>query len=129
LPRSTKPSPKASFYGLTLWLLDSLPSAASRHRQVSAEQVRRRRCGASAQSAFVRPTARVRPLTTTTRLVLRAFHRLTIPTGKATITYVPAHGARSQPLVVLPGRTYLALVGPLPLEIEPVEQPARLCSG
>jgi len=81
------------------------------------------------QSAFVPTHDHCRPLTTTTRLVLRAFHRLTIPTGKATITYVPARGARSQPLVVLPGRTYVALVGPLPLEIEPVEQPARLCSG
>jgi hypothetical protein len=131
LPRSTRPSPKASFYGLTLgWLLDSLPSGRiPSPGHVSPQQVSTQTIRLALQSAFVPTRDHCRPLTTTTRLVLRAFHRLTIPTGKATITYVPAHGARSQPLVVLPGRTYLALVGPLPLEIEPVEQPARLCRG
>jgi hypothetical protein len=57
------------------------------------------------------------------------FHKITLATGKATITYVPADGARSLPLVVMPGQSYVALVGPLALEIEPVQQPARLCGG
>ena len=131
LPRRTKPSPKASFYGLTLgWLLDSLPSGRiPSPGPVSPLQVSTQTMRLALQGAFMPTRDDCRPLRTTERLVLPVFHKITLATGKATITYVPADGARSLPLVVMPGQSYVALVGPLALEIEPVQQPARLCGG
>jgi hypothetical protein len=131
LPRSTKPAPTASFYGLTLgWLLDSLPSGRiPSPGRVSPQQVSTQTMRLALQPAFVPTRDHCGLLPTTKRLVLPVFHKVTLLTGRATITYVPADGARSQPLVVQPGTSYVTLVGPLALEIRPEEQPARLCGG
>jgi len=131
LPRSTKPAPKASFYGLTLgWLLDSLPSGRiPSPGTVSPQQVSTQTIRLVLRPAFLPTRDRCRSLRTTEQLVLPVFHKITLLAGRATITYVPADGARSQPLVVQPGTSYVALVGPLSLEVQPVEQPARICRG
>ena len=81
------------------------------------------------QPAYVPTHDHCRRLTTTERVVLPVFHKITLATGRATVTYVPADGARSLPLLVQPGNSYVAFTGPLSLEIEPVEQPTRLCGG
>jgi hypothetical protein len=129
LPRTTKPAPKASFYGLSLgWLVDSLPSGRipSAHRVTAAEQ-----STLEARLALARalePThADCRTLTSSERLVLPAFHKLTLRSGTASIFYTPVGGARSAPLVFQPHTTYRAAAGPLALEIEPGLKPAVLC--
>jgi hypothetical protein len=131
LPRTTKPSPKASFYGLTLgWLLDSLPSGRiPSPGPISPQQVSTQTIRLALQPAKVPTHDHCRRLTATERVVLPVFHKLTLATGRATVAYVPADGARSLPLLVQPGNSYVAFTGPLALEIEPVEQPTRLCGG
>jgi len=131
LPRFVEPAPTASFYGLTLgWLLDSVGSGRiPSPGNVTPTQVSTQTMRLALQPAFVPTRDDCRALIKTERLSLPVFHKLTLATGRATITYVPADGARSQPLFVKPGTSYVALVGPLALDVEPLEQPARLCGA
>jgi hypothetical protein len=129
LPRTLKPAPTASFYGLTLgWLVDSLPSGripspgTLTPTQQSTLELR-----LALQRALVPTHDRCRTLSATERLSLAAFHKLTLRSGTASITYVPTDGAPSVPLLFRPGTSYVAAAGPLPLEIEPGQPPARLC--
>jgi hypothetical protein len=131
LPRTLKPAPIASFYGLTLgWLIDSLPSGripspgTLTPTQQSTLELR-----LALQRALVPTHDRCRTLSDAERLSLPAFHKLTLRSGTASITYVPRDGAASVPLLFQPGTSYVAAAGPLPLEIEPGRQPARLCGG
>jgi hypothetical protein len=131
LPRTLKPAPTASFYGLTLgWLIDSLPSGripspgTLTPTQQSTLELR-----LALQRALVPTHDRCRTLSDAERLSLPAFHKLTLRSGTASITYVPRDGAASVPLLFQPGTSYVAVAGPLPLEIEPGRQPARLCGG
>jgi len=129
LPRATRPAPKASFYGLTLgWLVDSLPSGRipAAHHVTAAEQATLE-ARLALQRASVPTHTDCRALTGTESLVLPAFHKLTLRSGTATIVYVPAAGARSEPLPFQPQTSYIAAAGPLPLEIEPGLMPALLC--
>jgi hypothetical protein len=131
LPRRLRPSPTASFYGLTLgWLVDSLPSGRiPSPGTLTPSQQSTLELNLVLQRALVPTHDRCRPLSATERLVLPVFHRLTLRSGTASITFVPRGGAASAPLRFQPRTTYVAIAGPLPLEIEPGQQPAQLCGG
>jgi hypothetical protein len=129
LPRTVKPAPTASFYGLTLgWLVDSLPSGripspgSLTPTQESTLELR-----LALQRALVPTHAQCRTLTADERLVLPAFRKLTLRSGTASITYLPSDRAASAPVPFQAGTSYVAVAGPLPLVIEPGRQPALLC--
>jgi hypothetical protein len=131
LPRTLKPSPTASFTGLSLgWLVDSLPSGripAPRH--VTAVERSTLELRLALQRAYVPTHDGCRTLRRTERRNLPTYHKLTLRSGTASITYVPLDGARSVPLLFQPGTSYIAVAGPLALEIEPGQQPTRLCGN
>src|SRR5262249_31954178 len=79
------------------------------------------------QHAGLPTHANCRPLRGTERILLPAFHKLTLRSGTASIVYVPADGVRSASLQFQPNTSYIAAAGPLPLEIEPGLKPALLC--
>ena len=129
LPRWLKPAPTASFSGLTLgWLIDSLPSGrVPSPGTLTPTQQSTLELRLALQRALVPTHDGCRVLTATERFSLAAFHKLTLRSGTASITYLPVDGAPSVPLRFGSGTSYVAHAGPLPLEIEPGQQPARLC--
>ncbi len=131
LPRTTKPAPTASFSGLSLgWLVDSLPSGRiPSPRNVSPVERATLELDLALQHAFVPTHVNCRTLGDAERLVLPAFHKLTLRSGTASIVYTPSAGGRSAPVQFQPRTSYIAAAGPLALEIEPGQRPARLCGG
>jgi hypothetical protein len=129
LPRFIEPALPYAFYGLTLgWLLDSEPSGRiPAPPRLTASDISTQTLYLGLQRGFVPTHAACRRVPRTERVVLKVFEKFTLVSGRVRIEYVPPTGARSLPMVVQPGWTMVTFTGPLPVEIQPLLQPVRLC--
>jgi len=129
IPRSLAP---ARFSGLSMgWLDDSLPSGRiPSPGPLTQTAIADQTFALVVRSAKLPVTTDCHPLVGPENLTLRAFSRLTLATGSATITYIPTSGAPSDPrpfLTTASSRTVVLTSGPLNLRIAPVLRPAELC--
>jgi hypothetical protein len=129
MPRALAP---ARFGGLSLgWLLDSLPSGRiPSPGPLTPTEISDQTLALVVRSAKLPTTTNCHPLLQPEVRLMPAFERITLASGSATITYVPASGAPSTPrpfLTTDTSKTVVATSGPLHLLITPVVRPAELC--